>query len=226
MDGKPKRALLSWSSGKDSAWALHMLQKKRSDMEVVGLFTTIHEDYQRVTMHAVRLDLVRRQAAAAGLPLRVIEIPDACSDERYQEIMGKFVDEALDEQVQCMAFGDLFLEDVRNYREERLKDTGITPIFPLWEKQTDRLAREMLAGGLRAIVTCVDLEHLPGSFAGREFDLSMLTDLPSSVDPCGENGEFHTCIIDGPMFDYALEVSVGDIVERDGFMFADLVTDE
>jgi uncharacterized protein (TIGR00290 family) len=226
MDGKPKRALLSWSSGKDSAWALHMLQKKRSDMEVVGLFTTIHEDYQRVTMHAVRLDLVRRQAAAAGLPLRVIEIPDACSDERYQEIMGKFVDEALNEQIQCMAFGDLFLEDVRDYREERLKDTGITPIFPLWQEPTDRLARKMLSGGLRAIVTCVDLKQLPGSFAGREYDLSMLNDLPSTVDPCGENGEFHTCVVDGPMFDYALEVSVGDIVERDGFMFADLVTDE
>jgi uncharacterized protein (TIGR00290 family) len=195
-------------------------------MDVVGLFTTINEDYQRVTMHAVRLDLVRRQAAAAGLPLRVIEIPDACGDEQYQEIMGKFIDETLDEQIQCMAFGDLFLDDVRAYREERLKDTGITPIFPLWKKQTDRLAGEMLSGGLRAIVTCVDPRYLPGTFAGREFDRSMLTDLPSAVDPCGENGEFHTCVVDGPMFDYALEVSVGETVERDGFVFADLVPNQ
>lgn len=217
-----KRTLLSWSSGKDSAWSLHVL-RQRPHVDVVGLFTTVNEKAQRVTMHAVRLELLQRQALATGLPLRVIRIPHPCSEEQYQAIMGEFVKAALDEEVAQMAFGDLFLQDVRDYREERLRKTGITPIFPLWNTPTARLAKEMLSNGLRAIVTCVDPKSLPASFAGRAFDQAMLAELPLNVDPCGEYGEFHTCVVGGPMFDKALEVRVGEIVERDGFVFADLL---
>jgi len=216
-----KKTLLSWSSGKDSAWALHRL-RQRDDIEVVGLFTTVNAEFRRVAMHAVRLELLKLQAEAVGLPLETLDIPYPCSNLQYESVMKDFVDASRERGVRCMAFGDLFLRDIRSYREEKLKGTGITPIFPLWEIPTDRLAREMISEGLRAYLTCVDPKKLAARFAGREFGPSFLDELPESVDPCGEYGEFHTFAVDGPMFKMAIEVRVGEVVERDGFVFADL----
>jgi uncharacterized protein (TIGR00290 family) len=216
-----KKTLLSWSSGKDSAWALHLL-RQQTDIEVVGLFTTINAEFQRVAMHAVRLDLLKRQAEAVGLPLETLDIPHPCSNLQYESLMKDFVGVSRETGIQCMAFGDLFLQDIRSYREAKLKDTGITPIFPLWEIPTGRLARQMISEGLRAYLTCVDPKKLPARFAGREFGPSFLNELPESVDPCGENGEFHTFAVDGPMFKKPVGVHIGEVVERDGFVFADL----
>jgi uncharacterized protein (TIGR00290 family) len=216
-----KKTLLSWSSGKDSAWALHLL-RQRDDIEVVGLFTTVNAEFQRVAMHAVRLELLKLQAEAVGLPLGTLNIPYPCSNLQYESVMKAFVDASVEKGIDCMAFGDLFLQDIRIYREEKLKDTGITPIFPLWQIPTDRLARQMISEGMRAYLTCIDPKKLPPCFAGREFGPSFLDELPESVDPCGEYGEFHTFAVDGPMFKKPIEVHVGEIVERDGFIFADL----
>ena len=217
-----KRTLLSWSSGKDSAWALHVLRQD-PEIDVVGLFTTVNAKYQRVAMHAVRLRLLERQAEAAGLPLQVIEIPDPCSDQQYQAAMGQFVEESIAHGVQCMAFGDLFLQNVREYREKQLSGTGIVPLFPLWNRPTDKLAREMHAAGLRAFISTVDPRKLPGHYAGREWSRALLDELPATVDPCGENGEFHTVVVDGPMFRRPIEVQIGETVEREGFFFADVL---
>jgi uncharacterized protein (TIGR00290 family) len=217
-----KKTLLSWSSGKDSAWALYLL-RQRDDVEVVGLFTTVNAEFQRVAMHAVRLELLIRQAEAVGLPLETLNIPNPCSNLQYESVMKDFVGASRGRGIQCMAFGDLFLQDIRSYREEKLKDTGITPLFPLWEIPTERLARQMISEGLRAYLTCVDPKKLPARFAGREFGSSLLDELPESVDPCGENGEFHTFAVDGPMFMKPVDVHVGETVERDGFVFADLL---
>ncbi|MCE5268363.1 MAG: adenine nucleotide alpha hydrolase [Planctomycetaceae bacterium] len=221
----PTRVLLSWSSGKDSAWALHVL---RQDPEIVvaGLFTVVNAKYQRVAMHAIRLRLLQLQAAAAGLPLRTIEIPDPCSDREYRTAMQRFVERSIADGIEGMAFGDLFLQDIRQYREKQLAGTGITPLFPLWNKPTDQLAREMLAAGVRAIITCVDPRKLPRSYAGREWTLQLLEQLPATVDPCAENGEFHTAVVDGPMFRWPIPVEVGETVERDGFVFADVLPAE
>lgn len=216
-----KKILVSWSSGKDSAWTLHLL-RQRNDVEVAGLFTTVNSEFNRVAMHAVRLELLKRQAEAVGLPLETLEIPYPCSNDRYESVMRSFVDRSREKEISCMAFGDLFLEDIRAYREARLKDTGITPLFPLWRIPTGRLAREMTDRGLRAHITCVDPQKLPARFAGREFGATLLDELPESVDPCGENGEFHTFAVDGPMFKQPVGVRVGEVVERDGFVFADL----
>jgi len=216
-----KKTLLSWSSGKDSAWALHRL-RQQDDIEVVGLFTTVNAEFKRVAMHAVRLELLRLQADAVGLPLETLNIPNPCSNLQYESVMKTFVDASVEKGIGCMAFGDLFLQDIRAYREEKLKETGITPLFPLWEIPTDRLARDMIAEGLRAYLTCVDPKKLPARFAGREFGPSFLDELPESVDPCGEYGEFHTFAVDGPMFKKPVRVHVGEVVERDGFVFADL----
>ncbi len=218
----PKKTLLSWSSGKDSAWALHKL-RGLSDVEVVGLMTTVNEVHQRVSIHAVRLDLLQRQAEALGLPLQIIDLPSPCTNSQYEEVMGKFVGEAKRLGIECMAFGDLFLADIKEYREAKLAGTGITPLFPLWLSPTDRLAREMISSGLRAVVTCVDPQQLPISFAGREFNEQFLAGLPKHVDPCGERGEFHTFAFDGPMFAKPVSVELGSIVERDGFGYADLL---
>jgi len=217
-----KRTLLSWSSGKDSAWALHVLRQD-PEIELAGLFTTVNAKHQRVAMHAVRLRLLELQAEAVGLPLRVLEIPDPCSNERYEAVMRQFIDEAIGQGVQCMAFGDLFLQDVREYREKQLLPTGITPLFPLWNKPTHELAAEMLAGGLRAFVTCVDPRKLPRGCVGREWSKAFLDELPPAVDPCAENGEFHTVVVDGPMFRRPIPVQIGETVERDGFLFADVM---
>lgn len=212
---------LSFSSGKDSAWALHCLRERRED-RVTGLFTTVNETFGRVAMHAVRRELLHRQAAAAGLPLHVVDIPAPCSNELYEERMGALVERARREGVERMAFGDLFLEDIRSYREEKLEGTGIAPLFPLWGAETGELARAMIRGGLVAHLTCVDPRKLPAAFAGRRFDEALLAELPESVDPCGENGEFHTFVSAGPMFSHPIPIGVGEVVERDGFVFADV----
>jgi len=216
------RTLLSWSSGKDSAWTLYTL---RSDQryEVVGLVTTINEAADRVAMHAVRTELLRAQARAARLPLWELAIPSPCSNEQYESVLRAAIARAEDEAIDCFAFGDLFLEDIRAYREKQLAATKLSPIFPLWGRDTRELAHQMIAGGLRARITCVDPRALPPSFAGREFDRALLDDLPASVDPCGERGEFHTFAYSGPMFSEPLSIASGVVLERDGFVFADLL---
>ena len=216
------RVLLSWSSGKDSAWTLHVL-RRTPGVEVVGLLTTINEAYDRVAMHAVRVELLEAQASAAGLPLWKVPIPDGCSNARYEQAMSDVVKRALGEGIQAVAFGDLFLEDIRAYREKQMRGTGIEPIFPIWGTPTPKLAREMIAAGLQARLTCVDPRVLDASFAGRAFDEKLLEDLPDSVDPCGERGEFHTFAWAGPMFSRPIGVRAGEIVERGGFVFADLL---
>jgi uncharacterized protein (TIGR00290 family) len=220
-----KRTLLSWSTGKDSAYALHLLGQAQS-IRVEGLFTTVNRTHGRVAMHAVSEALLDFQARAVGLPLRKLEIPYPCGHEEYEAVMGAFVHEAKSQGIESMAFGDVFLEDVRSYREEKLKKTGIAPLFPLWGLDTFHMARALLAAGFRMIITCVDTRHVPKDFAGRPFDESLLKDLPSHVDPCGENGEFHTFVYDGPLFKKPLHVQVGETVERDGFVFADVVVNK
>jgi len=217
------RVLLSWSSGKDSAWALHAL-RRTEDVEVVGLLTTTNQEFNRVAMHAVRQELLERQAAATGLPLLIAPLPWPCSNSEYERIMEKALSEASERFAMThVAFGDLFLEDIRAYREAKLAGTGLTPLFPIWGQPTDELAIEMMESGLRAILTCVDPRRLDASFAGRVFDHSLLNDLPADVDPCGENGEFHTFAVAGPMFTKPIAVNHGEVVERDGFVFADLL---
>jgi uncharacterized protein (TIGR00290 family) len=216
-----KRVLLSWSSGKDSAWTLHVL-RRNPEIELVGLLTTLNSEFQRVAMHGTRRSVLEAQAEAAQLPLWIVPLPWPCSNEVYEQRMTEVCKRAVDEHVDAVAFGDLFLQDVRAYREAQLKPTGLEPLFPLWQIPTAELAREMIAGGLRARLSCVDTKQLPGSFAGREFDSALLRDLPPETDPCGERGEFHTCVYDGPMFSSPLRLQTGEVVDRDGFMFADL----
>jgi uncharacterized protein (TIGR00290 family) len=217
-----KRILLSWSSGKDSAWSLHVL-RERAEYEVVGLLTTFNAEADRVAMHAVRRELVERQAAAAGLPLWPVPLPWPCSNEQYEALMAETCARAVSEGIVGVAFGDLFLEDVRAYREKQMAGTGLEPIFPVWGLPTGELAREMIAAGMRAKLTCVDTGKLDRSFAGREFDDRLLAELPEGVDPCGERGEFHSFVYGGPMFDSAIEISVGETVVREQFVFADLM---
>lgn len=217
-----RRVLVSWSSGKDSAWTLHVL-RQRADIEVAGLLTTVNEAFGRVAMHAVRRTLLEAQAAAAGLPLWPVPIPYPCPNEIYEARMAATMARAVRDGIDAVAFGDLFLEDVRQYREERLRPLGVEPLFPLWGEPTSRLARAMLDAGVRALVTCVDPKQAPPSLAGRPWDAGLLASLPATADPCGERGEFHTFVWDGPMFTAPVPVVVGDVVERDGFVFADLV---
>ncbi len=195
----------------------------RREIEVVGLLTTVNEAHARVAMHAVRVELLETQSKAIGLPLWPVAIPSPCSNAEYEAAMAGAIERAKAEGITVMAFGDLFLEDIRRYREERLAGSGIEPNFPIWGLPTDKLAQEMINGGLRARVTCVDPRQLPKSFAAREFDGEFLADLPSTADPCGERGEFHTFAYDGPMFHYPVAVQTGEVVERDGFIFADLL---
>lgn len=219
---KPK-VLLSWSSGKDCAWTLHVLRQQQQ-VDVVGLFTTYNEAFDRVAMHGVRLDLVRAQADAAELPLWLVPLPWPCSNQTYEARIATVVERARSEGIEQMAFGDLFLADVRAYRERQLAGTGIQPIFPLWgtANDTTSLARQMIGAGLRATLVCVDPKQLDPQFVGREFDADLLADLPPTVDPCGERGEFHTFCHYGPMFQSAIRFDKRDVVERDGFWFADL----
>jgi uncharacterized protein (TIGR00290 family) len=218
---RPK-AWLAWSSGKDSAWALHMV-RQRGDFEIVALLTTVNRTHERVAMHAVRESLLELQAAAAALPLVKVPIPSPCPNATYEHAMGQAMKQARAEDVWHVVFGDLFLEDIRAYREKQLASCGMTPVFPVWGKDTRRLAEEMLAGGLSAHLTCVDPRKLDRSFAGRRFDARLLADFPPGIDPCGENGEFHTFANEGPMFRENIPVAVGEIVERDSFVFADLL---
>lgn len=218
---KQRRVALSWSSGKDSAWSLHLLQQDPS-IEVVALVTTLNGEFDRVAMHAVRRELLERQAESVGIPLWTVPLPWPCSNEQYESRMRDLCTRALDAGVEAMAFGDLFLADIRAYREKQLAGTGLEPLFPVWQTPTADLARTMIASGLRAKITCVDPKVLPAEFAGRDFDSQFLVDLPSGIDPCGENGEFHSFVYDGPEFRQAMKVAVGEIVERDGFVFADI----
>jgi len=217
-----KKTLVSWSSGKDSAWMVHVL-RQRGDVQIAGLLTTINESARRVAMHAVRVDVVQAQADALGLPLWMIPIPSPCPNEVYEQAMGEAVTRAVGEGFTHVAFGDLFLEDVRRYREERLAGTGLTPLFPLFGSDTATLAHTMIAGGLRARITCLNPKVIDRAFAGRDFDAALLAELSPAIDPCGERGEFHTCAYAGPMFSHELPIETGVTVERDGFVFTDLV---
>jgi uncharacterized protein (TIGR00290 family) len=218
---RPK-AWIAWSSGKDSAWALHTARQDRK-YEVVAMLTTVNRTHGRVAMHAVRESLLEMQAAAAGLPVVKVPIPSPCSNEIYEQMMSDAMTQARAEGVRHIIFGDLFLEDIRAYREKQLARCGMTPVFPLWGKNTRQLAEDMIAGGLSSYLTCVDPRQLDGTFAGRRFDRELVGAFPSHVDPCGENGEFHTFASVGPMFRTGIPVTVGKIVERDGFVFADLL---
>jgi len=216
------KVVLSWSSGKDSAWALHVL-RQRPDTEVVGLLTTVNAEFDRVAMHAVRRELLRAQAEVAELGLIEVELPWPCSNEAYEVRMRGALEACAARGADAVAFGDLFLEDVRRYREERMRGTGLGVLFPLWGLDTRALSREMVSAGMRAIVTCVDPKQVDASIAGREYDDALLDVLPAWVDPCGERGEFHSFVHAGPMFEHALPVRCGEVVERDGFVFADVV---
>ena len=215
------KTLVSWSSGKDSAWMLHVLKQDRN-VEIGALLTTMNEEFDRVAMHAVRRRLLEDQARAAGVPLWTVPLPWPCTNADYEARMRTAVSKAVADGFTHVAFGDLF-EDVRRYREDRLAGTGLTPIFPIWGIPTDRLALEMIDGGLRAVLTCVNPIHLDRSFAGRQFDRSLLADLPAGIDPCGERGEFHSFAYDGPMFNHPVAVMPGEVVDRDGFVFADMI---
>ena len=220
-DLRPK-ALIAWSSGKDSAWALHAT-RLAGNYDIVGALTTVTETFGRVSIHGVREDLLKAQLAAAGLPATIVRIPYPCTNEIYEERMAKAMQGAITAGVTHVIFGDLFLQDIRAYRETKLKPIGVTPVFPLWDLPTDALAKDMISGCVEAYIATVNLKRLPASFAGRRFDRALLRDLPEDVDPCGENGEFHTFVAAGPMMKGRVAVSVGEVVERDGYAYADLV---
>ena len=216
-----KKALVSWSSGKDSAWTLHMLRQS-GEYEIAGLLTTMNAAFDRVAMHGTRRVLVEAQAEAAGLPLITVPLPWPCSNEHYEAAMRDACAKAVADGVEVMAFGDLFLEDVRKYREDKLAGSGLTPVFPLWGRPTRELVREMLAAGVKARIVCVDPKKLAKEFAGRDLDEALLNAMPEDVDPCAERGEFHTVAYAGPMFRREIPVESGEVVERDGFVFADV----
>ena len=216
-----EKILLSWSSGKDSAWALHIL-RRQGEYEIAGLVTTVNSAFDRVAMHSTRRALVEQQAEAAGLPLQIVDLPWPCANADYERIMKKVCDQAVAQEITGFAFGDLFLADIRAYRERQLQGTGLKPIFPLWQMPTRELAREMIAAGLRAKLVCVDPAKLESKFVGRDFDEQLLADLPPGVDACGENGEFHSFVYAGPMFRNEIPVVAGEHVQRDGFWFCDV----
>jgi uncharacterized protein (TIGR00290 family) len=225
MTASRPRALIAWSSGKDSAWALHEV-RRAAELDVVGALTTVTETFGRVSMHGVREEIMQAQHAAAGLASIIVPIPYPCPNEIYEARMAAALAEAKAQGVTHVIFGDLFLEDVRAYRESKLAGSGITPVFPLWQRPTDALAREMIAAGVETYLVCIDLKQLTKEFAGRRFDYALLTELPATVDPCGEKGEFHSCVVAGPRFARAIAVRAGETVERDGFAYADLFLDE
>ena len=216
------KVALSWSSGKDSAWTLHLL-RQQPDIQVAALFTTFNSAADRVAMHAVRRALVEAQAERTGLPLWAMELPWPCSNLEYEERMRAVCQRATTEGITAIAFGDLFLHDIRDYRVRQLQGSGLEPLFPVWQIPTEQLGREMIAAGVKAKITCVDPSRLARSFAGRDYDLRLLEALPSEIDPCGENGEFHTFVCDAPVFSRPIAVRVGEVVERDGFVFADVL---
>ena len=221
MPAKPARALLSWSSGKDAAWTLQCLRESE-DFEVVGLVTTVNRAADRVAMHGVRRDILERQAQSAGLDLFVVKLPSPCSNAEYElRIAHRLAELRQRLDVTHIVFGDLFLQDVRNYREKQMREIGLEPVFPLWGQATRKLAQDMLDGGLEAYVTCVDKTQLPEGFSGRRYDQRLLSDLPEEVDHCGENGEFHTMVVDGPMFEHRIEVNRGPLKADPRFVFTD-----
>jgi uncharacterized protein (TIGR00290 family) len=220
MSLRPK-ALISWSSGKDSAFALHEV-RQAGDLDVVGALTTVTETFGRVSIHGVRQEILRAQLDAAGLPACIVPIPYPCPNEIYEARVGEAVARAVQDGITHMIFGDLYLADIRAYRESKLAGTGIAPVFPLWERPTLALAQAMIASGIKAYLATVDLKKLPTGLAGRKFDAELLADLPEGADPCGENGEFHTCVVAGPMFSRPLRVNTGTRVERDGYAYCDL----
>jgi len=217
-----KNVLLSWSSGKDSAWALHLL-RQQPDVHVAALITTFNSEANRVAMHAVRRSLVETQAERTGIPLWAVELPWPCSNADYEERMRAVCQRATAEGITAVAFGDLFLQDIRDYRVRQLQGSGLEPLFPVWQIPTEELGREMIAEGLKAKLTCVDPSKLEKSFAGRDYDQQLLEALPPGIDPCGENGEFHTFVYEAPVFSGPISVRTGEIVERDGFVFADVL---
>jgi uncharacterized protein (TIGR00290 family) len=217
-----KKTLVSWSSGKDSAWALHMLRQDPT-VEVLGIFAAMNEKLDRVSMHSTRRELLQRQAEAIGLPLEAINLPDPCSNRRYEDIMRRFIEEAVGRGIECIAFGDLFLEEIRRYREDQLSGTGIDPLFPLWGVPTGDLAGQMLTSGVAAYISSVDLKKLPSRCAGRKWSRKLIGEFPEECDPCGENGEIHTVVVGGPMFRRTVPVRVGATVERNGFAYADII---
>jgi uncharacterized protein (TIGR00290 family) len=212
---------MSWSSGKDSAWALHLL-RQNPGIEISALLTTFNAAANRVAMHAVRRELVEAQAQRIGLPIWSIDLPWPCPNSVYEDLMQDICRRAVEEGITAVAFGDLFLQDIRDYRERQLASTGLSPMFPAWLIPTDELARELIRAGVKAKVTCIDPKKLDASFAGREYDDEFLNSLPPGIDPCGENGEFHTFVYAAPVFSSAIEVETGERVERDGFVFADV----
>jgi uncharacterized protein (TIGR00290 family) len=218
-----KRTLLSWSSGKDSAWSLHILLHQ-PDIEIVGLFSTVNKKFERVAMHAVRTELLYQQAISLDLPIEIIPIPYPCSNVQYEAAMNGFIKKAKQSKIECFAFGDLFLKDVRKYREDNLAGTGITPIFPIWGKNTTILSKEMIDNGLKSIITCVNPKQLSPDFAGKEYDGSFLEQIPENVDPCGERGEFHSFVYGGPMFKNEIKIQIGETISRDGFVFTDILS--
>jgi uncharacterized protein (TIGR00290 family) len=221
MISRRPKALVAWSSGKDSAWALHEI-RRAGGYEIVGALTTVTDTFARVSMHGVREELLRAQLDAAGLAATVVPIPYPCPNDVYETRMADAIAQARQEGVTHIIFGDLFLADVRAYREQKLAATGIAPLFPLWQRPTDALAREMIGSGVETYLVSVDLKQLGRVFAGRRFDQKLLADLPAGADPCGENGEFHSCVVAGPMFDRPIPVTVGETVVRDGFAYTDL----
>jgi uncharacterized protein (TIGR00290 family) len=219
---RPAKALISWSSGKDSAFALHQV-RLAGEFEVVGALTAVTETFDRVSIHGVRQEILRAQCEAARLPLRIVAIPYPCPNEIYEARMAEAVAQAVREGITHMIFGDLFLADIRAYREQKLAGTGVTPVFPLWQRPTLPLAHAMIESGMEAFLATVDLRKLPAEFAGRKFDLQLLADLPEGIDPCGENGEFHTCVVAAPVFSRALALTAGERVRRDGYAYCDLM---
>ena len=220
-----EKILLSWSSGKDSAWTLYMLQKNRH-LDIRGLYCTVNKSFDRVAMHAVRTELLETQADNIGLPLEIIGLPYPCTDVVYEEIMAGFVKKKVAEGINYFVFGDLFLQNVRKYREEKLAATGIRPLFPTWGIPTEKLSAMIIKNGFKAIITCIDPKQVPERFIGRHYDEEFLKDLPDGVDPCGENGEFHSFVFDGPIFKKPVGIRNGAVVNRDGFVFMDLLPSE
>ncbi len=217
-----KKTFISWSSGKDSAWTLHVLQQDPT-VDVVGLFSTVNKVFDRVTMHGVRSELLKQQAQSINLPLHIIDIPYPCNNNDYVAIMTAFIMKTKKDGIEYFAFGDLFLENIRNYREAHLQGTGITPLFPIWGIPTATLSRQMIASGLKAIITCVDPRQLSKNFSGREYNASFLNEIPITVDPCGENGEFHSFAFDGPMFQKPIDIILGETIHRDYTYFTDIL---
>ena len=217
-----KKTLLSWSSGKDSAWTLHCI-KQDPNIEIAGLFTVYNKKYDRASMHATRLTLLEKQAEAAGLPIELISLPDKCSMEQCNQVMAEFILKAESDGIEHIAFGDLFLEDIRQYREDQLREASIQPIFPLWNIPTSQLAQDMLEAGVEAFVSSVDLSKLPAEIVGRKWDRTLLEEVPAECDPCGENGEMHTIVTGGPMFTNTIPATVGERVIRNGFAYVDIL---